>query len=499
MASTMQERIDLLMNSDRLTPTQKQAGREILSLLTPGKNVYIGQGHNGIGLHIREHGLGVSTLLRELRNITGGVVIDALSVLAVSRLRHPRQWEESAHEAINRAIDGADFVYIDALPFGNSRYYFRKEMIVTVLNSLSERLRAEGKCGVSTGVGFRGAVPVNLLGLQVDDFAHIFADRLGADAVSDVNFLAVFETASRANAHDVVKACDSLRGFRGDRLSTMDAVQAMASAIDVKVNLDDVEELTFDSLKGFEGILRKLDRSVLMPIREPELAKKLGIKPKRGVLLHGPPGTGKTSIGRALAHQMQGRFFMISGEVKHDAKFCFYKSTTAIFAAAKKSAPSVIFIDDADIILSDPRMQQWGRFLLTKLDGMHSQGAEQVCVMMTAMNLRDMPEALLRSGRLEVWLETTLPDARTRDEIMRGHIARLPVPQDNLDLAEAVDLTDGFTPADLRGVVSSAAGLLAHDRYLGKEALAFPAYVVQAIGELKHRHAVAADHGLVYN
>merc|ERR1712110_948629 len=93
---------------------------------------------------------------------------------------------------------------------------------------------------------------------------------------------------------------------------------------------------------GMEHIQSELERQILFPLEQPELAKKLGLVPKRGVLLHGEPGTGKTTVGRWLAHRLKGKFFRV-GEMMLQADII------KVFAAAQAAAPSVVFIDDADI------------------------------------------------------------------------------------------------------------------------------------------------------
>src|SRR5262249_10567153 len=147
------------------------------------------------------------------------------------------------------------------------------------------------------------------------------------------------------------------------------------------------------------------------PLQQPELARELGLKAKRGVLLHGDPGTGKTSIGRALARQMAGKFFMIDGTFVLGTG-SFYKKVNDVFAAAIANSPSVIFIDDADVMFKQDS-GGFNRYLLTRLDGLASESVGHVCIMMTAMDIRDMPVAMLRAGRVEVWLETKLPDEKT--------------------------------------------------------------------------------------
>src|SRR6185295_9430975 len=115
-----------------------------------------------------------------------------------------------------------------------------------------------------------------------------------------------------------------------------------------------------------------------------ELATELNLRPKRGVLLVGPPGTGKTTIGRALAHRLKSKFFLIDGTYISGTNQ-FYNRVHQVFEEAKHNAPSIIFLDDSDVIFESGEELGLYRYLLTMLDGLESESAGQVCVMMTAM------------------------------------------------------------------------------------------------------------------
>eukprot|EP00966_Prymnesium_polylepis_P275029 6355054-Prymnesium_polylepis.1 len=154
--------------------------------------------------------------------------------------------------------------------------------------------------------------------------------------------------------------------------------------------------------------------TVLLPFEHPEVAARYRAAPKHGVLLYGPPGTGKTSIGRALAHRLKGKMFMVK-------ELNLHRELMVTFAAAEANAPSVVFIDDMDAVMQRD-MVSYGhqadvfRFLLAKLDGLASRQADakHVVVIMACNNLKMLPEPLLRSGRIELWLKTELPKLQAR-------------------------------------------------------------------------------------
>ncbi|MCB0136706.1 MAG: ATP-binding protein, partial [Caldilineaceae bacterium] len=118
--------------------------------------------------------------------------------------------------------------------------------------------------------------------------------------------------------------------------------------------------------------------------------------------------------------------------------------------------PCIIFIDDSDVIFESGQEHGLYRFLLTQLDGLESKTAGKVCVIMTAMNVASLPRALVRSGRIELWLETRLPDAAARREIITQHILALPEVFNDVDMDRVVEESDGLTGADLKALVEDA-------------------------------------------
>jgi ATP-dependent 26S proteasome regulatory subunit len=241
-------------------------------------------------------------------------------------------------------------------------------------------------------------------------------------------------------------------------------------------------------------VLRSLGRNIVLPLENDELASELGLRAKRGVLLYGPPGTGKTTIGRALAHRLKGKFFLIDGTFIAGTEH-FYNRVHQVFEAAKENAPSVIFLDDADAIFEDGEERGLYRYLLTMLDGLESEGAGRICLILTAMDLAHLPPALVRSGRVELWLEMKLPDAEARALILQQHLTSLPVHLQTVRVEDVVAATDGFTGADLKRLVEDAKALYAYDRAGLQTPQEFTLYLLTAAEGLRDNKRRFAEAG----
>src|SRR5205823_4822649 len=157
------------------------------------------------------------------------------------------------------------------------------------------------------------------------------------------------------------------------------------------------------------------------------------------------------------------KFFLIDGTVISGTPD-FFRRVHQIFEAAKQNAPSIIFIDDSDVIFESGQDAGLYRYLLTMLDGLESASAGRVCVMVTAMDVGSLPPALLRSGRIELWLETRLPDEAARAAILRDQLRRLPRPIALADVELLAAASHNLTGADLKAVVEDGKLAYAHDR-----------------------------------
>jgi ATP-dependent 26S proteasome regulatory subunit len=322
---------------------------------------------------------------------------------------------------------------------------------------------------------------------------------LGALTVKSVDFAKVFRFAPKLNAHQIRSACEWLKSTQPEEINTERFIEYLRSKrLASNVNLEEVEAVDLSQLKGVDDVLRSLGRNIVLPLENDELASELSLHAKRGVLLYGPPGTGKTTVGRALAHRLKGKFFLIDGTfIAGTADF--YERVHHIFEAAKENAPSVIFLDDADAIFEDGEERGLYRYLLTILDGLENEGAGRICLIMTAMDLAHLPAALVRSGRVELWLEMKLPDAEARGLILRQHLATLPTHLQTVREEDAVAVTEGFTGADLKRLVEDAKALYAYDRASLKTPQEFTSYLLTASEGLRDNKRRFAEAGASLN
>jgi len=229
------------------------------------------------------------------------------------------------------------------------------------------------------------------------------------------------------------------------------------------------EGITYEDVGGIGQQLLKVREMIELPLKHPELFRRLGIDPPKGVLLHGPPGTGKTMIAKAVATEVNAHFKSINGpEIISKYYGESEKQLREIFDEAAENAPAIIFIDEIDSIcpkredVSGEVERRVVAQMLTLMDGM--QGRDNV-VVIGATNRRDaLDPALRRPGRFDREIEIGVPDRDGRSEIMDVHTRQMPIAED-FDIAWVLDNTYGFVGADLAALVREAA-MRALRRYL---------------------------------
>ena len=336
--------------------------------------------------------------------------------------------------------------------------------------------------------------------------------NVGDDARA-VAKLVVLEDTTANNQNDSVgifaKAAALWRGRRGVRVVSSDCVRSSLLKHQVRrgglvrvldrdgkahflkvvatrpsgiVVVDDVTEIEINSgnsignislqpnYSNIGGLSREIERVreiVELPLRYPELFIHLGVEPPKGILLYGPPGSGKTLIARAIAHAAGCRFVFVNGpEIIQQ----HYGESEALlrrmFEEAQNQPPTIIFLDEVDaiaprrdMVLGEVEKRVVGQ-LLALMDGLKSRGR---VIVIAATNLpNNIDPALRRPGRFDREVSISPPDEAGRREILDIHCGTMPLAE-NVDLERVAAITHGFLGADLAALCREAAMLCARD------------------------------------
>jgi len=271
-------------------------------------------------------------------------------------------------------------------------------------------------------------------------------------------------------AGDKVRA--TLFGTRYQEFSVVDTspkgVTVIHSTTTIKIKGAGAQEkegvgITYEDIGGLHREIGRIREMIELPLKYPEVFERLGIDAPKGVLLHGPPGCGKTLIAKAVANETDASFFHITGpEVIHK----FYGESEAhlraIFEKASEQAPAIIFVDEIDSIASKREEvrgdQQVERRvvaqLLALMDGLKSRGEVVVIGATNIPNVLD--PALRRPGRFDREIAISIPDKNARLQILHIHTRGMPLASD-VDLERIAEITHGFVGADLEALSREAA------------------------------------------
>ena len=465
-----------------LCPTQQKAFDGLLRALHLNPLVYLWG----------EHGHGRTTVLRHLQQRLGGVLVDLAGWLKTLAGAHPLALEESFETLVRQQLEQHELVLLDDVDMledvvaGCGGSYPR-------VNLFEIAAKVVGDLAVSTNrrLVFTGQAPGSIrerayaFGIPAftpGDYTHIVRQWLPAPTSDRLDFAKVHRFACGLDAWDLSLAARWLADE--ENLETERFIEYLrAQGLSSNIDLSEVRQVSLSDLVGIDDLIQQLETHVVLPLENDELPVKYGLRPKRGVLLLGPPGTGKTTVGRALAHRLKGKFFRIDGTFIAGTDQ-FYWRVNNVFQQAEANAPAVIFIDDCDAIFEHGHEQGFYRYLLTLLDGLESESAGRVCVIMTAMKLDDLPPALIRSGRIELWLETRLPDAAGRRRMLEKMLEGFPTEFGAIDVEALVQATDGFTGADLGPVILDGKNLLAYDQAHSRSIRSANQYFTEAISAI---------------
>merc|ERR1711988_594355 len=221
------------------------------------------------------------------------------------------------------------------------------------------------------------------------------------------------------------------------------------------------DDVGYDDIGGVKKQLANIREMVELPLRHPTLFKTLGVKPPRGVLLYGPPGSGKTLIARAVANETGAFFFLINGpEIMSKMAGESEKNLRNAFEEAEKNSPSIIFIDEIDSI-APKREKTNGEVerrivsqMLTLMDGLKARA--NVVVIGATNRPNSIDAALRRFGRFDREIDIGVPDENGRLEIFRIHTRNMKL-DDDVDPEQVARETHGFVGADMAALCTEAA------------------------------------------
>jgi transitional endoplasmic reticulum ATPase len=222
-----------------------------------------------------------------------------------------------------------------------------------------------------------------------------------------------------------------------------------------------IPSVTYEDIGGIHDSIQKVREMIELPLRHPELFTRLGIEPPKGVLLHGPPGCGKTLLAKAVANESGANFYSIAGpEIMSMWYGKSEENLRKIFEEAEKNAPSIIFLDEIDSI-APKREEVHGEVerrvvsqLLTLMDGLKARGKVIVIAATNVPNIID--PALRRPGRFDREIEIGIPDMKGRKEILEIHTRNMPF-EKSVSLKKIAETTYGYTGADITALTKEAA------------------------------------------
>merc|ERR1712087_437891 len=233
------------------------------------------------------------------------------------------------------------------------------------------------------------------------------------------------------------------------------------------MKLEKAPQESYADVGGLDTQIQEIKESVELPLTHPELYEEMGIKPPKGVILYGAPGTGKTLLAKAVANQTSATFMRIVGsELIQKYLGDGPKLVRELFRVAEEHSPSIVFIDEIDAVGTkrydsnsggEREIQRTMLELLNQLDGFDSRG--DVKVIMATNRIDSLDPALIRPGRIDRKIEFPLPDEKTKRRIFNIHTSKMTLSED-VSIDEYILSKDDLSGADIKAICTEA-GLLA--------------------------------------
>ena len=258
------------------------------------------------------------------------------------------------------------------------------------------------------------------------------------------------------------------------REQTYHIVGILADEADPLLNVMKVDKApteTYGDVGGLDNQIREIKEAVELPLTHPELYEEIGIKPPKGVILYGEPGTGKTLLAKAVANETSATFFRVVGsELVQKYSGEGPKLVRELFRLADEHAPSIVFIDEVDAIGhkrietssgGKREVQRTMLELLNQLDGFDT--SSEVKVILATNRIESLDPALIRPGRIDRKIFFPLPDSNTKRRIFQIHTQKMSM-SDDVNLEEFIMAKDELSGADIKAITTEAGLLALRDR-----------------------------------
>lgn len=424
-------------------------------------------------------GVGKSELVNAAASAAGAQVNE----ISLELVFKPEKLLDLVEKGVKQSV-GPTVIFLDRLDaVAGDEGMFRNQMGAILrwfLDAVAEKPGLACVLGVSSlealddGVAASALLP-RKLSIPPPDLERrrlLFEAALGKVPSGEIDFDVLGAKSAGFSGADVIAAVvhASAMVVRGGEKATteilLSAIEGTTPSLG-SVSLGEMPSYGFERVANLDDVKQRLTEAVIWPIQNPERFESMGIEPPRGILLHGPPGTGKTYVTRALAHEAGAAFFSVKGAELLD-KFVgeSERGVRELFTRARSVAPSIIFFDEFDALApvrgnsNNSVTDSVVAALLTEIDGVSSRGD---VVVIGATNRKDLIDpALLRGGRLETHILLDLPPKASRMALLK--ITDVPF-ADDVDLDQLAEVTEGLSFADLTSLLREAAlNVLRQDR-----------------------------------
>lgn len=420
------------------------------------------------------NGCGKSELVNEAANRAGSKVTE----VDISRVFKPERLLDRLSSAAN-APSGPRVIFVDRLETltGDDALSTFRTQFIAVLRWFLEEIASKPQVVCVLGINAvadlhdsiaKSPLLPRVVSIPPPDldrrqllFEAAFAHVPGGAKIDSHRLATISSGFSGADVLAAIVHASSMVTGRGETLTTdiaAEAVEATSPSLG-SVPLGQITGFGFEKVANMAEPKQRLTEAVIWPMTQPERFERLGIEPPKGILLWGPPGTGKTFVVKALAHEAGCAFFAVKGAELLD-KYVgeSERAVRTVFQRARDAAPSIIFFDEFDALApvrgssASSVSDQVVAALLTEIDGVSDRGRVSV---IAATNRKDLIDgALLRAGRFESHIEIGLPVAEARLALLNITDVNL---ADDVDLEQLADKTEGLSFADLTGVLREAA------------------------------------------